>query len=107
MAGGSGSIRTAEIDLLQRRQPKPVASRTPGRGPAPWTQPTRRSMLVPMLTPIVTEVPRAIEPVVDDTFISEFADQAPREQDFAENVVRLSAHRSRRHQPALMPARVA
>jgi hypothetical protein len=64
-------------------------------------------ILMPMLTPIVTEVPRAIEPVVHDTFIREYARQAPREQGLPANVVRLSTQRSRRRPSAVVPARVA
>jgi hypothetical protein len=60
-----------------------------------------------MLTPIVTEVPRAIEPVVHDTFIREYEGRAPRERDLPANVVRLSTHRSRRRRSAVVPARVA
>jgi hypothetical protein len=60
-----------------------------------------------MLTPIVTEVPRAIEPVVRDTFVSEYATRAPGERALPANVVRLSTHRSRRRMPAVVPARVA
>jgi hypothetical protein len=60
-----------------------------------------------MLTPIVTEVPRVIEPVVHDTFIGEYADRAPRERDLPANVVRLSTHRSQRRRSAVVPARVA
>jgi hypothetical protein len=60
-----------------------------------------------MLTPIVTEVPRAIESVVHDTFIREYAGRAPRDRSLPANVVRLSTHRSRRRRPAVVPARVA
>jgi hypothetical protein len=60
-----------------------------------------------MLTPTVTEVPRAIEPVVHDTFIREYAARPPGKRDLPANVVRLSTHRSRRHVPAVVPARVA
>jgi hypothetical protein len=35
---------------------------------------------MPMLTSVVTEAPRAIEPVVHDTFIREYPGRAPREQ---------------------------
>lgn len=59
-------------------------------------QPARTRIQMPMLTPIVTEVPRAIEPVVHDTFIREYAGRAPRERGLPVNIVRLSTHRSRR-----------
>jgi hypothetical protein len=64
-------------------------------------------MLMPMLTPIVTEIPRAIEPVVLDTFIREFAGRAPSAQGRRANVVSLSTHRARRRRQAVVPARVA
>jgi hypothetical protein len=64
-------------------------------------------ILMPMLTPIVTEIPRAVEPVVHDTFIREYAGRASRERDLPANVVRLSTHRSRRRRPTVVPARVA
>jgi hypothetical protein len=70
-------------------------------------QPARARILMPMFTPIVTEVPRAIEPVIHDTFISQYAGRAPRERDLPANVVRLSTHRSRRRRTAVVPARVA
>jgi hypothetical protein len=70
-------------------------------------QPARTRILMPMLTPIVTEVPRAIEPVVHDTFIREYTGRVPREQGLPANVVRLSTHRSRRRRSAVVPARVA
>jgi hypothetical protein len=60
-----------------------------------------------MLTPIVTELPRVIEPVVADTFLNEFADRAPRTQSLPADVIQLSTHRTRRHQPAVAPARAA
>jgi hypothetical protein len=60
-----------------------------------------------MLTPIVTEVPRAIEPVVRDTFIREYAGRTPGERGLPANVVHLSAHRSRRGAATVVPARVA
>ncbi len=59
-----------------------------------------------MLTPIVTEVRRAAEPVVRDTFIREFDGRAPRERQPA-NVVALAAHRSPRSSRAPVPARAA
>ncbi len=59
-----------------------------------------------MLTPIVTEVRRAAEPVVRDTFIGEFDGRAPREQQRAD-VVALAAYRSLRRNPAPVPARAA
>lgn len=59
-----------------------------------------------MLTPIVTEVRRAAEPVVRDTFIREFDGRPPREQQRT-NVVALAAHRSLRRGPAPVPARAA
>jgi hypothetical protein len=60
-----------------------------------------------MLTPIVTEVPRAIEPVVRDTFIRDYTTRAPGERSLPANVVRLSAHRSWRGAATVAPARVA
>ena len=62
---------------------------------------------MPMLTPIVRELPRAIEPIVADTFVNEFTDRALRTQGLPANVIRLSTHRTRRHQPAVGPARAA
>ena len=62
---------------------------------------------MPMLTPIVRELPRAIEPVVADTFINEFAERSPRKQGLPANVISLSTHRTRRHQSAAAPARAA
>jgi hypothetical protein len=67
----------------------------------------RTRILMPMLTPIVTEVSRAIEPVVHDTFIRQYTGRAPRERGLPANVIRLSAHRSRRRRSAVVPARVA
>jgi hypothetical protein len=59
-----------------------------------------------MLTPIVRELPRAIEPVVADTFIDELADRSPREQGRPANVIHLSPHRTQ-HQPVVTSARAA
>jgi hypothetical protein len=64
-------------------------------------------MLMPMLTPIVTEIPRTVEPVVQDTFIREYAGRASRKRGVPTNVARLSTHRSRRRGSAVLPARVA
>lgn len=66
-----------------------------------------REEAVPMLTPIVTEVSRAFEPVVRDTFIREFDARAPREAAAIENVVGLASHRARRRRPVPAPARAA
>lgn len=60
-------------------------------GAPPWEQTDD------MLTPIVTEIPRALEPVGRDTFIG------VRERT---NVVRLAA-RELRERPAVVPARAA
>lgn len=60
-----------------------------------------------MLTPMVTEIHRAYEPVVRDTFIREFEGRAPRRPTSPSNVVRLAAHRARRSAPAAVPARAA
>jgi hypothetical protein len=60
-----------------------------------------------MLTPTVTEISRATEPVVQDTFITEFAQSVQREQSLPANVIRLSSHRSQRGRPAIVPSRVA
>ncbi|MDQ3723074.1 MAG: hypothetical protein M3376_08425 [Actinomycetota bacterium] len=51
-----------------------------------------------MLTPIVTEIPRVLEPVAGDTFI------APRE---CNNVVPLVSRELRGRPGAFMPARAA
>ncbi len=51
-----------------------------------------------MLTPIVTEIPRVLEPVARDTFI------VSRERG---NVVRLSSRELRDRAAALVPARAA
>jgi hypothetical protein len=59
-----------------------------------------------MLTPIITEIHRVPEPVVRDTFISEFDGPTVRRPDPPSNIVSLAAHRSRRH-PAAVPARAA
>ncbi len=53
-----------------------------------------------MLTPIVTEIPRALEPVARDTFI------APRRADRG-NVVRLVARERRDRSAPAAPARAA
>jgi hypothetical protein len=53
-----------------------------------------------MLTPIVTEIPRVLEPVARDTFI------APQRLERA-NVVRLAAHRRRDRSAPVAPARAA
>ena len=60
-----------------------------------------------MLTPIVTEVFRAFEPVVRDTFIREFEQGQPRERAAASNVVSLASHRARRPSPVGAPLRAA
>ncbi len=52
----------------------------------------------PMFTPIVTEIPRVLEPVARDTFI------VSRERG---NVVRLSSRELRDRAAALVPARAA
>ncbi len=52
----------------------------------------------PMLTPIVTEIPRVLEPVARDTFIGS------RERG---NVVRLASRELRDRAAALVPARAA
>ena len=60
-----------------------------------------------MLTPMVTEISRASEPVDRDTFITEFDGATARRQSTPANVVRLSAHRSRRRRAAAVPRRAA
>ncbi|HWC28362.1 MAG TPA: hypothetical protein VG474_17360 [Solirubrobacteraceae bacterium] len=59
-----------------------------------------------MLTPIVTELPRAFEPVVHDSFIRDFDAARPR-QDRVDNVVYLSRRSSRRRRSGAVPARAA
>jgi hypothetical protein len=62
---------------------------------------------MPMLTPIVRELSRAIEPVAADTFLDEFTDRDAPRHGLPANVIRLSAHRTRRRQPAAAPTRAA
>jgi len=57
-----------------------------------------REQTDPMLTPIVTEIPRALEPIARDTFIG------ARERG---NLVRLPARELRDRAPARVPARAA
>lgn len=58
-----------------------------------------------MLTPIVTEIHRASEPVSRDTFIATYERRAPGARDAGTNVVSLAAHRSHAGRP--VPARAA
>lgn len=67
----------------------------------------RRWQAGAMLTPTVIEISRASEPVVRDTFITEFDGAPARRQSAPANVVRLSAHRSRRRRSAAVPGRAA
>ena len=60
-----------------------------------------------MLTPIVTEVSRAAEAIVRDTFIREFEAGEPRERITGANVIGLAAHRAQRSRPLAAPARAA
>jgi hypothetical protein len=57
-----------------------------------------REQTCPMLTPIVTEIPRALEPVGRDTFLGV--------RDLA-NVVRLPSRESAERPAVLLPARAA
>ena len=82
---------------------------TPGKGgyPHPWTRVCPMGAARPqedarlMLTPIVTEIRRAGEPVGRDTFIAD----DEREREGPTNVVRLSQRRS--HGRRSVPARAA
>ncbi len=60
-----------------------------------------------MLAPTVTELSRIAEPVVRDTFASEFDVREPRERPPSANLVDLASHRTRRIRPLAPPARAA
>jgi hypothetical protein len=59
-----------------------------------------RGQAVPMLTPIVTEISRAFEPVVRDTFIRDAGLRDPREPAASAGVVSLAAYRAAAGAPA-------